>query len=163
VSASARASLIAAMAYAIVAFLFGRALGERGELGIVQYLFASVIPLATVVLTIVAKRNRLLVFLTGASMLAGVILGQRQFARAWDECLTSGLSLRTRIVAFQTANERFPSRLEELDGDLPCGCGMRPTILHYLSNDRGFRLWMTNDRETILFTASGRSSIRRSR
>jgi homoaconitase/3-isopropylmalate dehydratase large subunit len=86
------------MAYAIVAFLFGRALGERGELGIVQYLFAGVIPLATVVLTIVAKRNRLLVFLTGAAMLAGVLLGQRQFARAWENCLTEGVALRAKIV-----------------------------------------------------------------
>jgi hypothetical protein len=163
VSASTRFSLIAAMVYAIVAFLFGRALGERGELGIVQYLFAGVIPLATVVLTIVAKRNRLLVFLTGAAMLAGVLLGQRQFARAWENCLTEGVALRAKIVAYHTVNERYPSRLEELEGDVPCRCGMRATILHYLSNDRGFRLWMTNDRETILFTASGRSSIRRSR
>jgi hypothetical protein len=152
---------IAALAYAGAAFLFGVALGERGELGFVQTIFAFVIPIATVVLTAAARRNRALVLATGIVMFAGVLLGQGQFARAWNECLTGGETLHARLVAFHAKTEGYPSRLEDLDGEVPCRCGFRPTILHYLSNERGFRLWMTNDRETIVFTASGRSSNRR--
>jgi hypothetical protein len=153
---------IAALAYAGAAFLFGVALGERGELGFVQTIFAIVIPIATIVLTTVAKRNHALVLATGIVMLAGLLIGQHQFARAWEECLTGGRRTHASLVAFNAKNEGYPSRLEDLDGDIACRCGFRPTILHYLSNDRGFRLWMTNDRETIFFTASGRSSSRRS-
>lgn len=156
----------AAPVYAGAAFLFGMALGERGELGVVQHVFAAVIPLATIVMTIVAKQGRAYVVATGLAILAGLVLGQRQFDRAWRDCVANGERVRTALVATQGD---YPARLEELDLELPCRCGFRTTILHYLSNDRGFRLWMTNDRETYVatdrrpFTASGKSSDPRSR
>jgi hypothetical protein len=140
---------VAAPVYAGAAFLFGMALGERGELGVVQHLFAAVIPIATIVMVFVAKQGRAYVAATGLSILLGLLLGQRQFESAWRECIDSGERVRAA-----------------LDIALPCRCGFRPTILHYLSNDRGFRLWMTNDRQTFVatdkrpFTASGRSSVR---
>lgn len=153
---------VAALAYTGAAFLFGVALGERGELGFVQTIFTIVVPIAAIVLTIVAKRNRALVLFTGIVMLAGLLLGQRQFARAWDECRDAGIRTHAQLEAYRAKNDGYPARLEDLDGDTPCACGFRETILHYLSNDRGFRLWMTNDAETIVFTASGRSSNRQS-
>lgn len=152
--------LIVALLYLAGAFVFGMALGERGELGVVQSIFAIVIPIATVVLAVVARRNRLLVLATGALMFAGLLLGQRQFARAWNECLTAGERVHAQLVAYHARHDGYPARLDELEGDLPCRCGLRSTILRYLSNERGFRLWMTNDRQTIVFTASGRSSDR---
>jgi hypothetical protein len=150
--------LIAALAYAGAAFLFGLVLGERGELGIVQHLFVAAIPAATVVMTIFAKKGRIWVLLTGAAMLCGLILGQRQFDRAWSECLTGGYAVRDRLVRFHAQNDGYPARLEDLDIELPCRCGFRRTILHYLSNDRGFRLWMTNDREMKNFGRTERRS-----
>jgi len=155
--------LFAAPVYAGAAFLFGMALGERGELGIVQHIFAGVIPLATIVMAVVAKQGRAYVVATGIAILAGLFLGQRQFEHAWRDCIAKGESVRAALVATQGD---YPNRLEELDVDIPCRAGFRPTILHYLSNDRGFRLWMTNDRVTYAgtdrrpFTASGRSSDR---
>jgi hypothetical protein len=156
--------LIAASAYAGAAFLFGVSLGERGELGFVQQLFIAVIPLTTIVLTFLAKQGRVYVLATGAAMLLGVFIGQRQFDAAWRDCIVNAERVRTALLA--TEGE-YPNRLEELPIVLPCRCGFRTTILHYLSNDRGFRLWMTNDRETWMatakqpfrnVTASGRSS-----
>ena len=145
--------LIAALAYAGAAFLFGIALGERGELGIVQQLFTWVIPIATFVLVIFSGRyGRPSVLLTGLAMFGGVLLGQRQFARAWEECLTRGYEVRDALVRFEAQHDGYPARLEELEGEIPCRCGFRKTILRYLSNDRGFRLWMTNDREVVSFT-----------
>ena len=155
--------LIAASAYAGAAFLFGVALGERGELGVVQYVFAAVIPLATLVLTFVAKQGRVYVFATGIAMLIGLLLGQRQFERAWTDCVARATDVRRALVDFHARNDGYPARLEELDVELPCRCGFRTTILHYLSNDRGFRLWYTNDRETVILTASEKSSGRRGR
>lgn len=153
--------LIAALAYAGAAFLFGMLLGERGELGVVQHLFTWVIPVATVVLTIFAKApGRPYVLLTGFLMLAGVILGQRQFERAWNECLTRGFEVRDALVRFHAQHEGYPARLEELEKPLPCRCGFRTTILRYLSNERGFRLWMTDGREVVSFTTSEKSSTR---
>lgn len=152
--------LIAALAYAGAAFLFGVVLGERGELGIVQHLFVAAIPAATLVMAVFAKSGRAWVLLTGAAMLAGLLLGQRQFDRAWSECLTSGYAVRDRLVRFHAQNDGYPSRLEDLDIELPCRCGFRTTILHYLSNDRGFRLWMTNDREVMNFGRTERRSPR---
>lgn len=137
------------------------ALGERGELGYVQPVFAVVIVVATVILTIVSKRNRPQVVFTGAMLLGGLLLGQRQFARAWEECLVEGPRVRARIEAYFAEHDGYPVRLENLDGPLPCRCALRSTILRYLSNENGFRLWMSNDRETIVFTASGKSSGRR--
>lgn len=142
--------LIAASAYAGAAFLFGVSLGERGELGFVQQLFAGVIPLATVVLAFLAKQGRAFVFATGMAMLAGLLIGQRQFDAAWRDCIVNGERVRAALLA---TDGEYPNRLEELPIELPCRCGFRRTILHYLSNDRGFRLWMSNDRETWVATA----------
>ena len=144
--------LIAALAYAGAAFLFGMLLGERGELGVVQTLFAWVVPVATLVLTIFTKSpGRPYVLLTGLAILGGLLLGQRQFARAWDECRTRGYEVRDALVRHHTRHDGYPARLEELGIEIPCRCGFRKTILRYLSNERGFRLWMTNDREVISF------------
>lgn len=134
--------------YAGAAFLFGVALGERGELGVVQHLFTLVIPVATIVQTAVARRNRAHTLATGLLMLAGLLLGQHQFANAWEDCVVRGESVRAALLRA----DELPSRLEELPIALPCRCGFRRTILHYLSNDRGFRLWMTNDRATFVAT-----------
>lgn len=144
--------LIAALAYAGAAFLFGVALGERGELGIVHQAFAYVIPFVTLVLTVVTKRGaRANVLLTGAAMCAGVLLGQWQFRRAWDDCLTRGYVVRDALVRYDAQHDGYPARLEDLGIEIPCRCGFRKTILRYLANERGFRLWMTNDREVVSF------------
>lgn len=150
--------LIAASAYAGAAFLFGVALGERGELGPVQHLFKFVIPIATIVLMFVSRQGRVQVFVTGAVMLIGVILGQRQFARAWEDCQRRAPIVRSALIEHHARNGGYPARLEELSIELPCRAGFRDTILHYLSNERGFTLWYTNDRETV--TATERSSGR---
>ena len=147
--------VIAALAYAGAAILFGVALGERGELGVVQHVFTVVIPLAAIAIAVVSKRNRAHILLTGTLMFAGVILGQRQFERAWEECLTRGHEVRDALLKL---DGDYPSRLEQLDIEIPCRCGFRTTILHYLSNERGFRLWMTNDREVVNFDSRKVSS-----
>ena len=154
--------LIAALAYAGAAFLFGIALGERGELGFVQHVFAAVIPLATLILAWISRGARFDVTLTGAAMLAGLLLGQRAFRLAFDECLRDGPRVRAAIVQFRAQKDDYPARLEDLDLELPCDCILRDTILHYLSNDRAFRLWISNEKATVNFTASGRSSDRSS-
>lgn len=145
--------LIAALAYAGAAFLFGVVLGERGELGFVQQIFFYVIPFITLILTIVTKPGaRANVLLTGAAMFGGVFLGHWQFARAWDDCLTRGYVVRDALVRYEAQHDGYPARLEELGIELPCRCGFRKTILRYLSNERGFKLWMTNDREVVHFS-----------
>ena len=147
--------VIAALAYAGAAFLIGVALGERGELGVVQHVFTVVIPLAAIAIAVVSKRNRAHILLTGTLMFAGVILGQRQFERAWDECLTRGHEVRDALLKL---DGDYPSRLEQLDIEIPCRCGFRTTILHYLSNERGIRQWKTNDREVVNFDSRKESS-----
>lgn len=143
--------LIAALAYAGAAFLFGAALGQRGELGVIQHLFFFVVPLTTVILMLFAKQSRVQVALTGLAMFAGLYLGQSQFARAWDECTTRGFTVRDALVRYHTEHDGYPARLEDLGIPLPCRAGFRPTILHYLANDRGFRLWMSNERKEVSF------------
>lgn len=154
-------SLLAALAYAGAAFLFGLALGERGELGLVQGVFALVIPMSTFLLGVMAKpMRRANVFLTGAAMLAGLLLGHQTFARAWDECLARGAGVRTAVMQHHDEHDVYPARLDELPAEVPCRCLTRPTILHYLANERGFRLWMTNEVEVVDFSSSsGRSSV----
>lgn len=152
--------LVAALAYAGAAFLFGVALGERGELGAVQYVFAGVIPLATIIVAVFARQGRAHVLFTGIAMLAGLLLGQREFERAWNDCIARAETVRVALLAREGD---YPAHLEELDIELPCRCGLRTTILHYLSNERGFRLWFTNDRETVVLNSSGKSSGPRSR
>lgn len=152
--------LIAASAYAGAAFLFGLALGERGELGLVQNVFTAVIPVTTIVLAWISRGARLDVAFTGAAMLAGLLLGQQAFRRAFDECVDEGPRVRAAIAQYRAEHDEYPARLENLGIELPCGCILRDTILHYLSNDRAFRLWITNETSTVTFTASGRSSGR---
>jgi hypothetical protein len=151
---------IAALAYAGAAFLFGMALGERGELGVVQHVFTFVIPIAALVIAVFSKRNRAHILVTGAVMLLGVLLGQRQFAHAWDECLTRGHEVQR---ALSQLDGDYPARLEDSSILLPCRAGFRPTILHYLSNERGFRLWMTNNRQVVSFSSNGKSTTPRNR
>ncbi|HVE72826.1 MAG TPA: hypothetical protein VNI54_15780 [Thermoanaerobaculia bacterium] len=136
--------ILAALAYAGAAFFFGMALGERGELGVVQYVFTVVIPIAALVIAVISKRNRAHIVITGALMLGGLLLGQRQFRHAWEDCLTRGYEVRDALLKLEGD---YPARLE----NPPCRAGFRTTILHYLSNERGFRLWMTNDRQVVNF------------
>ena len=144
--------LIIALTYSAAAFLFGMLLGERGELGLVQHVFKTVIPIATIVMAIVAPQGRVAVIATGLAMMGGVLLGQQQFTRAWDDCTLRAHTVRTAIVEHQRRNGAYPSRLEELPIEIPCRAGFRDTILHYLSNDRGFRLWYSNDRQRSVAT-----------
>jgi hypothetical protein len=143
--------IIAALAYAGAAFLFGIALGERGELGAVQYVFWFVIPIATYVLALVAKQGRAEVFLTGLAMFAGLRWGEYAFAKAWDECVLRGRIVRAAIVQRHANTDEYPARLQDLGIELPCKCVFRKTILHYYANERGFRLWISNDKERIAF------------
>lgn len=143
--------IIAALAYAGAAFLFGLALGERGELGPVQYVFWFVIPIATFVLALIAKRGRAEVFLTGLVLFAGLRWGQSAFAKAWDECALRGRVVRAQIVQRHANTDEYPARLDDLGIPLPCKCVLRKTILHYHANERGFRLWMSNDKEMVSF------------
>jgi hypothetical protein len=143
--------VIAALAYAGAAFLVGLALGERGELGPVQYLFWFVIPIATFVLAVVAKQGRAEVFLTGLAMFAGLRWGQASFALAWDECALRGRVVRAQIVEHQQRTGDYPARLQDLGVELPCRCVLRKTILHYYANERGFRLWISNEKERRSF------------
>ena len=159
--------LIAASAYAGAAFLFGMFLGERGELGFVQYIFAAAIPVTAIVLAIVSRRAaRPHVAATGLAMLAGLLLGQQQYARAFDDCVIRASRARTAVLDFHKRHDVYPASLSELEIDLPCRAGFRTTILRYLSNERGFRLWFTNDRQTFVatekipFSSTGRSSDR---
>lgn len=150
--------LIAALAYAGAAFLFGVSLGERGELGFVQHVFMAVIPIATIVLAAISRGARAEVAFTGLVMLAGVFLGQRAFTNAFEECLVKGDVVRAAIVEYRAQTGDYPPRLDDLKIDIPCDCILRKTILHYLSNDRAFKLWISNDARTVAFIASGRSS-----
>ncbi|HYR29132.1 MAG TPA: hypothetical protein VEU30_11745 [Thermoanaerobaculia bacterium] len=146
--------------YLAVAFLFGISLGERGELGVVQHVFTGVIPIATAIMAWLSRGARVDVMLTGAAILIGLILGQRSFEKAFAECVRDGESVHAALVAYNAQHDGYPSRLEELDVDLPCDCILRDTILHYLSNERAFRLWISNDSSTVNFTASGKSAGR---
>jgi len=143
--------IIAALAYAGAAFLFGVALGERGELGAVQYVFWFVIPLATFALALAAKQGRAEVFFTGLMMFAGLRWGQSAFARAWDECALRGRAVRAEIVQYQASHGDYPARLQDLGVELPCRCVLRKTILHYYANERRFQLWMSNEKERVSF------------
>lgn len=136
--------IIAALAYAGAAFLFGLALGERGELGVVQYVFLIMIPIATFVLALFARQGRAEVALTGLAMLGGVWLGQLAFARAFEECRTRAPLVRAAIIQHHARTGDYPARLRDLKIELPCSCVLRKTILHYFGGDRGFVLWMTN-------------------
>jgi len=152
--------LIAASAYAGAAFLFGLALGERGELGFVQHVFTAVIPIATIILTLYSRHARAEVFATGLLMFAGLFLGQRAFNRAFDECPARATIVRAAILEHRERTGDYPSRLQDLGIELPCGCILRKTILHYLANERAFRLWITNDAKSFDLTATGKSSDR---
>jgi hypothetical protein len=144
----------AALAYAGAAFLFGMALGERGELGAVQYFFLAGIPAATAILAYFAKSARVEVLVGGLAMFAGVVAGRAEFERAWDECFAAAPQVRAKIDAHFEEHGEYPQRLD----DPPCRCMLRGTILHYAYNERGYRLWFTNDFQTV--SATGKSSNR---
>ena len=143
--------IIAASAYAGAAFLFGLALGERGELGAVQYVFTFAIPIATIVLAVFAKQGRIDVFVTGLAMFTGLYLGQQAFARAFAECPSRAASVRSAVTQYRERTGDYPPRLRDLNIDLPCDCVIRKTILHYAASDRGVKLWITNDVRTTFF------------
>lgn len=147
--------LFAALAPAGAAFLFGVALGERGELGLVQYLFLGGIPAAALVIAWFSKKARRDAITIGFAMMAGLFIGQREFARAYDECVQQIGVVKAAVDRYEAERNEYPQRLGDLSIDLPCDCLLRATILHYFANERGYRLWFTNDREKI--TATGRS------
>lgn len=137
--------LIAALAYAGAAFFFGLALGERGELGVVQYAFLIGVPTAAVILSTFARHSRIEVLLGGAAMFAGIAIGQQSFRNAFDECLSRAPEVHAAIRGYTTRHGEFPHDLETLAIELPCACTLRDSILHYAHNERSYRLWFTND------------------
>lgn len=143
--------IIAALAYAGAAFLFGILLGERGELGAVQYVFWVVIPVATAVLMLFSKQGGAEIILTGLMLFAGVQYGNRAFARAWDECPSRAPNVRAAIEQHHASTGDYPARLKDLGIELPCKCVLRKTILHYTASERRFSLWMTDDRTRLSF------------
>ena len=140
---------IAALAWAGAAFLFGLALGERGELGVVQYAFLAGLPIAALVLAVFAKRARLEILLAGATMVAGLITGQQAFDRAFHECSTAIAVVNAKIQEHTKKHGEYPHDLTKLEIAIPCRCILRDTILHYVQNERSYRLWYTNDVATI--------------
>lgn len=152
--------LIAALAYAGAAFYFGVALGERGELGVVQYAFLFGVPAAALVLATFARRAGLVVLFVGTAMFAGLLLGQRSFDRAFDECTRRAPAVHAAIQRYTKVKGEFPHDLETLGIDLPCECLVRDTILHYAQNERSYRLWFTNDRATISATDKAGFGVR---
>ena len=104
--------LIAALAYAGAAFLFGVVLGERGELGVVQQLFTGVIPAVTVLLAIFTKPpGRPYVLFTGLAMFAGVSAEQRFSASA-------GIGVKvpmSRALSFRFEGRGYYTALEDDD------------------------------------------------
>jgi hypothetical protein len=149
--------LLAALASAGAAFLFGMALGERGELGVVQYAFLGGIPIAAIVLASFARRARVVVLLAGAAMLAGVIAGQRAFDRAFDECRVAAPRVHAAIERHTKTHGEFPRSLDDV-GPLPCRAPLRGSILHYVHNERSYRVWFTNERE--MHSATNRGGFR---
>lgn len=109
----------AALAYAGAAFLFGVALGERGELGAVQHVFRVVIPISSIVLLFVSRRGRVQVILTGIAIFAGLVIGQRQYDRAWSDCVARAELVRVALIEQHARDGNYPARLEELPMTLP--------------------------------------------
>lgn len=140
--------LIAALAYAGAAFFFGLALGERGELGVVQYAFLIGVPAAAVILATFARHARIEVLLAGAAMFAGVSLGQQSFRNAFEECIRRGPEVHAAIRRHTARHGEFPPDLQAIAIELPCACILRDSILHYAHNERSYRLWFTDDRIT---------------
>jgi len=153
-----RGRFIAALALAGAAFLFGLALGERGELGVVQYVFLGGVPIATLILTAVARGARTTILLGGAAMVAGVIAGQQSFRAAFDECLTRAPLVHAAIQRYTREKGEFPHDLETLAIDLPCRCLVRKSILHYAHNERSYRVWFTND--FVVHSATDKAGFR---
>lgn len=151
--------LTAALAYAGAAFFFGVALGERGELGAVQYVFLGGIPIAAVAIAQFAKRSRLEVLAGGLAMVAGIAAGQQAFANAFDECVESAPAVHRAIQQYTATRGEFPHVLSDLDIDLPCDCLLRDSILHYVYNERNYRLWFSNDR--ITYSATNKAPLHR--
>lgn len=148
----ATSRLIAGLAYAGAAFLFGLALGERGELGVVQYAFLIGVPVAAIVLATFARHARVEVLLGGAAMFAGLVTGQQSFERAFAECMVEAPKINAAIQRYTKDRGEYPPDLTKLEVDLPCECILRDTILHYAQNERSYRLWFTNDIVTISAT-----------
>ena len=142
------ARFIAALVYAGAALLFGLALGERGELGVVQYAFLIGVPAAAVILATFARQARIEVLFAGAAMFVGVALGQQSFRSAFEECIQRGPEVHAAIRRHTARHGEFPPDLRTLAIDLPCACILRDSILHYAHNERSYRLWFTNDRVT---------------
>jgi hypothetical protein len=84
-------------------------------------------------------------------MFLALHLGQSAFKRAFDSCPVYAPFVRDAIVKHQSRTGDYPMRLGDLDVTLPCECLLRDTILHYNSNERGFGLWITNDRKTFQY------------
>jgi hypothetical protein len=148
----ATSRLIAALAYAGAAFFFGLVLGERGELGVVQYAFLIGVPVAAIVLAAFAKRARFEVLFTGTAMVIGLVAGQRSFERAFHECSDAMPKVNAAIRRHTEKHGEYPADLTKLGIEIPCECILRDTILHYSMNERSYRLWYTND--VVMITAT---------
>ncbi|HEX7152597.1 MAG TPA: hypothetical protein VF618_14000 [Thermoanaerobaculia bacterium] len=134
----------AALAAAGAAFFCGWALGERGELGYLQYVFLVTVPIATIVLAWFS-RSRVALLLTGAAAFAGLVVGQMSWDRAFADCMRGGERVRIALNDYRRTHGHYPLHLADLTIlDEPCRCTMRGTIMHYAKNDFGYRIWFTD-------------------
>jgi hypothetical protein len=146
---------LSALSLEILASL-GWWLGEDTmTLGLMLFL-ALLLSLAAFLILAVGLGRRL-AGITGVGAAIVLVLafwgGSNASARAFNECVAVGESVRERLAAYRAHNGRYPQKLSELPGHLPCRRPLRGSLLEYTPQGRDayqlrFRDWLVTHEAT---------------
>ncbi len=66
--------------------------------------------------------------------------GRQSASLAFNECVTSGETVRQQLASFRQLNGRYPGALGELGVNLPCRLLLPPQLLQYATTASGYSL-----------------------
>ena len=126
--------------FALFGLMFGSETAMYASLALTTLGIAVLVAFSTRRLWPDAWMRSVTAIATALTLGSGVWRGGAASTRAFNECVREADGVHEQIVAFKTANGRYPDDLGELSGKVPCQRPLRGSLLSYATTGTGFTL-----------------------
>ncbi len=84
--------------------------------------------------------NSLLVMALFVCWCGAYLLGNHNFGKAYNDCISQGESVRAALQGYYQAHQAYPPALSALDIKLPGERLLRPNLMQYRLTSKGYKL-----------------------
>lgn len=122
------------------AYYCGSTPGQIGDFVIAIPGIAVLAGLLAYLLSACLWRRLLAALLLGSLGLSAWQLGASEHARAFNECLNRGETIRHALADYRAAHGRYPAELAQALPEIPCRPRFANSLLHYTANVDAYTL-----------------------